>query len=257
MEAEEIKKLEEKARELRKKILKLAFETKEGHLGGSLSSIEILVLLYNKVMTEQDKFILSKGHACLPLYVLLQEKGYSPRLAGHPDIDVKNGINCTTGSLGHGLPIGVGMAIARKIKKQPGTIYILIGDGECQEGTVWESSLIASKFKLDNLVVIVDKNNLQAIDFVDNVLPLGNLAQKFRDFGFDVSEVNGHCFQELAPELERKTEGKPRMIIANTIKGKCVSFIENVPKWHACLPTQDELNQAFKEIDCKNSDNLR
>jgi len=247
MEAE-IESLNRAAQELRKKVLNLAFETKEGHLGGSLSEIEILIALYNKIMGKEDKFILSKGHAYLPLFILLKERGLNPHFAGHPDMDMENGITCTTGSLGHGLPIAVGMAIARKIKNQTGDIYILMGDGECQEGTVWESSLIASKFKLDNLIVIVDRNSLQALNKTDNILPLGNLTEKFRVFGYDVSEVDGHSFPELLDSLKKRTPSMPRMIIANTIKGKGVSFIENCPKWHACYPTPEELNQAMIEI---------
>ncbi|MFH1711529.1 MAG: transketolase [Nanoarchaeota archaeon] len=244
----EIESLKKNAQELRKKVLNVAFETKEGHLGGSLSEIEILVSLYNKILDKEDKFILSKGHACLPLFILLKERGLNPHFAGHPDIDLENGITCTTGSLGHGLPIAIGMAIARKIKNQKGDFYVLMGDGECQEGTVWESSLIASNFKLDNLIVIVDKNSLQALDKTENILPLGNLAEKFRAFGYDVSEVNGHSFPELLDSLKKRVPSMPRMIIANTVKGKGVSFIENCPKWHACFPTPEELNQAMNEL---------
>ena len=159
-----MKDLEKKAKELRKKTLDLAVEKGEGHLGGSFSEIEILISLYKEVLKDEDKFILSKGHCCYPLYLLLKEKGLNPKTSPHPDIDIENGINCTTGSLGHGLPIGVGMAFARKIQKKSGRIYVLMGDGECQEGTTWESSLIASQHKLTNLTVIIDHNKLQALD---------------------------------------------------------------------------------------------
>lgn len=240
--------LEERAKELRRKTLDLAVEMQEAHLSGSFSEIEILISLYNKVLKHEDEFILSKGHACLPLYVLLRERGYNPKLAGHPDIDIKNGIPCTTGSLGHGFPISVGKAIAKKIKNQKGEIYVLIGDGECQEGTIWESSLIASKYKLDNLIAIVDKNNLQALDKIKKISSLGNLRKKFRAFGYDVSEVNGHSFPELLGTLQKRFSGSPRMIIANTIKGKGVSYMENDPKWHARFPTPDELKQAYEEL---------
>lgn len=240
--------LEQRACWLRRKILDLAIEKKECHFGGSFSEVEILIALYDKILKSEDKFILSKGHACFPLYILLKEKGYNPKLSGHPDIDSKNGINCTTGSLGHGLPIAVGMAIARKIKKQSGDIYILLGDGECQEGTIWESSLIASKYKLDNLIVVVDKNGLQALDKTDKIIPLRDLAEKFRAFGYDVSEINGHSFPELLEALPKRSIGKPRMIIANTMKGKGVSYMENCPRWHAAFPTQDELKQALEEL---------
>ena len=171
----ELKEFEAKAKKLRRQVLEFGIERGEAHFGGSFSEIEILISLYDLVMKPEDKFILSKGHACEPFYILLREKGYSPTISGHPDIDLKNGICCTTGSLGHGLPMGIGMAFAKKIKKHGGKIYVLVGDGECQEGTTWESALIAAHHKLDNLVLIVDHNKLQALDGVENILSLKNL----------------------------------------------------------------------------------
>ena len=148
--------LTERGKELRKKVIDLGLEKGDAHLGGSFSEIEILIALFDIVLKEEDKFILSKGHACHPLYILLRERGCNPKISGHPDICETEGLFCTTGSLGHGLPIGVGMAFARKKLNKEGKIYVLMGDGECQEGTTWESSLIANHHKLDNLVVIFD-----------------------------------------------------------------------------------------------------
>jgi len=252
MEAEEINKLEKKAKELRRDVLSLALETGEGHLGGSFSEIEILISLYNKVMKDDDKFILSKGHACCPFYILLREKGYNPKISGHPDIDEKNGICCTTGSLGHGLPIGVGMALARKLLNKKGKIYVLMGDGETQEGTTWESSLLAVHHKLDNLVVIIDHNKLQALEPLTNIVSFGSLKNKFKEIGYNASEVDGHCFPGIIQALQENNRGAPRAIIAHTIKGKGVSFMENDPKWHGRKVVLDEIKEAYKELEDNN-----
>jgi len=246
---EDYKIFEIKARELRKSGLDLALKEGEAHLGGSFSEIEILISLYNLILKKEDKFILSKGHACTPLYILLKEKGFNPKRSGHPDIDPANGISCTTGSLGHGLPIGVGMALARKKIKKDGQIYVLMGDGECQEGTTWESALFASHHKLENLTVIVDNNKLQALGKIEEIVSLGNLAEKFRAFGWQTNEIEGHNYDEIIPILRQESYGVPRMIIARTIKGKGVSYMENDPKWHTRLPTEKELKQAHEELN--------
>lgn len=238
--------LSKKAKELRRNVLKLASETGEAHIGGSFSQIEILVSLYDEVLKDQDKFILSKGHAYAPLYLLLKEKGYNPHFSGHPDIDVENGICCTTGSLGHGLPIGTGMAFARKLKGQKGRIYVLMSDGECQEGTTWEASDIASQYKLSNLITIVDYNEIQALSRVEDVSP-ANFMNKFNAFGWYVDEVDGHNFQQLISTLKKEVE-KPHMIIAHTTKGKGVSYMENDSSWHAKPPTEEQLKQAYEEL---------
>jgi transketolase len=240
--------LTEKAKKLRRDVLTLTMEQGEGHLGGSFSEIEILISLYSLIMKKEDKFVLSKGHACYPLYILLREKGCNPKICGHPDLDIGNEIHCTTGSLGHGLPMGIGMALARKIVNRTGKIFVLMSDGECQEGTTWESSLIASHHKLDNLTVIIDHNKIQALDRIENVLSLGNLKNKFESFGLHVSEVDGHSFKELVTVLKKEIKGKPHVVIAHTVKGKGVSFIENDPKWHARLPSPIELKRAYDEL---------
>ena len=237
----------EKAKELRRAVLKLAAETGEVHLGGSFSEIEILFSLYSSILKGQDKFILSKGHAYAPLYLLLKEKGLNPKFSGHPDIDIENGIYCTTGSLGHGLPTGAGMAFARKLKKQDGKIYVLISDGECQEGTTWETSEFACHHKLDNLKVILDYNKIQALDAINKVIT-SDYNEKFKVFGWHVDEIDGHNFNQLTSVLKKETPGKPHLIIANTVKGKGVSYMENSAMWHSRPMTKDELNRAYWEL---------
>lgn len=240
--------LQDKAKKLRKDVIELSQKYGDPHLGSCFSEIEILVSLYIRILKDEDIFILSKGHACHPLYLLLMEKGYNPEIKGHPDMDLSNGISCTTGSLGHGLPIGVGRALARKKTGKNGMVYVLMGDGECQEGTTWESSLIASYHKLSNLTVIVDYNKLQALDSLDNILSLGDIKKKFEALGYNIREVDGHNFDELINGLERRDSSMPNMVIANTIKGKGVSFMESDPKWHARPMNETELKQAYKEL---------
>jgi len=242
--------LEQKAKDLRRKILKLSLEKGEAHLGGSFSAIEILISLYDKkygILNSEDKFILSKGHSCFPLYLLLRERGYNPKITTHPDIDIKNGICCTTGSLGHGLPIGAGMAFAKKFKKEPGKIYVLMGDGECQEGTLYETMPLASKYELNNLTIIIDNNRLQALCKEEDVSPI-NFKGLFEVLGGKVYEINGHSFPEIFSALKADNYKKPKVIIANTVKGKGISYMENNPKWHTRLPNKEELKQAYEEL---------
>jgi transketolase len=230
-----IKKLQKKALRLRQKTFDAFIEKGEAHLGGSFSMIEILLTIYEKYLKKNDKFILSKAHASFPLCILLQEKGFNVRIKTHLEIDEKNGINCTTGSLGHGLPISTGMAFARKKLKKKGKIFVIISDGECQEGTTWESLLIAHKHKLDNLIIIVDYNKLQALDKIEDALPLDNLIKKFSAFNCNCIEVkDGHSFKSLEKAFNQITQsGKPNVIIANTIKGKGIKEFENDTVWHA------------------------
>jgi len=249
MSEKEVNELKEKAKKLRRDVLDMALQTGEGHLGGSFSEIEILISLYNRILTKDDKFILSKGHACYPLYILLRERGYNPKISGHPDIDEKNGICCTTGSLGHGLPIGVGMALARKILNKKGKIYVLMGDGELEEGTTWEASLIAVHHKLDNLIVILDHNKLQALEPLKNIVSFGNLKSLFEEIGYNTLEIDGHSFSEIIKAFKRKSHKSPKMIIAHTIKGKGISFMENDPKWHGRKIFFDEIKDAYKELE--------
>ena len=247
------KKLTIKAKKLRQNTFLAFIQKGEAHLGGSFSMIEILLTLYEVIIKKNDKFILSKAHASFPLCILLKEKGLNPKLTTHLELDKKNGIHCTTGSLGHGLPIATGMAFAKKIKKRSGKIYVMISDGECQEGTTWESLLIAAKHKLDNLVVIVDYNKIQALSRLKDALPLANLTSKFRAFNWDCIEVkDGHSFKSLIASFKKKNKkGKPLAIIVNTTKGKGIKEFEDDPIWHARKLHGKEIEIGKKKLDIK------
>ena len=239
-----------KAQELRQQTFHAFVEHGEAHLGGSFSMIEMLLALYESVLKEEDKFILSKAHASFPLCLLLKAKGFQPEIRTHLELDPVNGIHCTTGSLGHGLPIATGMAMARKRLRRPGRIYVLISDGECQEGTTWESLLIGSKHELDNLVVLVDYNKVQALTAVDDALPLGNLAAKFKAFNWECDEImDGHAFDQLVPALKKPSSLlKPRALIVHTIKGRGIRAFENDPAWHARKIKGEDLEIGRKEL---------
>ena len=239
-----------KAKKLRQDTFNAFIEHGEAHLGGSFSMIEMLIALYELVLREEDKFILSKAHASFPLCLLLKEKGYSPRMTTHLEFDPANGINCTTGSLGHGLPIGIGMAMARKRLGHPGRIFVMISDGECQEGTTWESLLIGARQKLDNLVLLVDYNKIQALTTLEEGLPLHDLAAKIKAFNWDCREINdGHSFEELIPIFQEKNaEFKPKTILVHTVKGRGIKAFENDPAWHARKVKGQELEIGKKEL---------
>ncbi len=240
----------QKAKKLRQQTFMAFIKKKEAHLGGSFSMIEILLSLYEKTLKKTDKFILSKAHASYPLCILLKEKGLNPKLTTHLEIDEKNGIHCTTGSLGHGLPIATGMAFARKYKKKKGNIYVLISDGECQEGTTWEALLIAAKHKLDNLIILIDYNKIQALSKLKDALPLHNLINKFKSFNINTINVkNGHSFGAILGALRKKRKkNKPLAIIFNTTKGKGIKKFENDPVWHARKLQGEEINLGKKEL---------
>jgi transketolase len=243
-------KLKKKANQLRQETFLAFIKKGEAHLGGSFSMIETLISIYEVILKKKDKFILSKSHASFPLCLLLKEKGLNPELTTHLEIDPKNGIYCTTGSLGHGLPISTGMAFARKIKNKKGKIYVLISDGECQEGTTWESLLIAAKHKLDNLVVIIDYNKIQALSKLKDALPLHDLVKKFKSFNWNCINVkNGHSFKSIISALKKKNvRNKPAAIIINTIKGKGVKEFENNSVWHARQLTGKEMEIGKKRL---------
>ncbi len=236
------KKLIDQAHQLRCKTLMAFAEQGEAHLGGSFSMIEGLIAVYESILQEEDKFILSKAHASFPMCLLLREKGYDPRVATHLEIDPKNGIHATTGSLGHGLPIATGMALGRKLCGIDGRILIMMSDGECQEGTTWESLLIGARHQLSNLTVIVDYNKIQALSTLDDALPLDDLAEKFRAFNWDCEEVyDGHNFSEIIPALQERSTQRPRAVLLHTIKGKGIPEFENDPSWHAKKIREREL----------------
>jgi transketolase len=234
--------------ELRRDTFELALEIQCPHIAPSLSTVEILLAVYGR-LGEHDKFILSKGHGCVAWYVILKDLGYNPPLKHHPDIDVANGVECTTGSLGHGLPMAVGMALAKRLKGELGTVYILMGDGECQEGTVWESAMLASRFHLDNLCVIVDRNNLQTLDTPDNISNMGDLVEKFDAFGWRSYDVDGHDVDDIDDYLGSATCGSPTVLVAHTTKGKGISYMENNSIFHARLPNDEEIEIARRELN--------
>jgi transketolase len=247
-------KLDGRSKELRKTIIKIVEQARRGHVISAFSLVEILRVLYDDIMhydpknpgwEDRDRFILSKGHGCLALYTLLADKGFIPEselwrfckfdalLGGHPEHKVP-GIECSTGSLGHGLSVGVGFAINGKYEKKDCKIFVVVGDGELNEGSIWEAALCASKHKLDNLVVLVDYNKCQSYGPTCEVLELEPLAEKWKAFGFEVSEVNGHDVKALKSALSKLPfkAKKPSVIICHTIKGKGIGFLENNYPWH-------------------------
>ena len=230
-----IAKFQFKALNLRRETFLNFIKTGEAHLGGSFSIIEILIFLYYFYIKKNDKFILSKSHASIPFCLILRKMGYKNKVSTHLEIDKKNGIYCTTGSLGHGLPISVGMALSRKKQNKKGNIVTLISDGECQEGTTWESLLIASKHKLNNLIIIIDYNKIQALTLLKDGLPLDNLQKKIEAFNINCINIkNGHSFNDIYKSFKKiRLNNKPNCFILNSIKGKGVKEFENDPAWHA------------------------
>jgi len=237
-----------KPKQIRKRVLELALKYNHGHIAPALSIIEILVSLYSNILKDNDIFILSKGHGCLSWYAILQELGLRPDASkGHPDIDPSNGIFCSTGSLGHGLPIGVGAAFANKLMNKDGRVYVLMSDGECQEGSTWESLLFANQHKLDNIVIVIDINNLQALGETKDILNLEPLKDKFKSFGCEVVSVDGHNVENLTKAFLLQIN-KPLVILARTIKGKGISYMEGRSEWHNRIPNSEELKIAYEEL---------
>ena len=245
--------LKKKALQLRRKTFLTFIEKGEAHLGGAFSMIEILLSLCEVILKRNDKFILSKSHSSFPLCILLNERGYKNKISTHLEKDEKNGIHCTTGSLGHGLPIATGMAFAKKKQKQKGNIFVLLSDGECQEGTTWESLLIGSKHKLDNLKLIVDYNKIQALMRLEDALPLDSLAKKFRAFKWNCIEVKkGHSLKALIKVFKKDIKNKkPTVFIIHTIKGKGIKEFENDPVWHARQLKGEEIIIGKKRLGIK------
>ncbi len=268
---DKIKELKIKATQLRIDIIKMLSAAGSGHSGGSLSAADIVACLYFSVMRhnpqnprweERDRFVLSKGHACPVLYAALAEAGYFPKeelltlrklnsiLQGHPDMNKTPGVEFSSGSLGQGFAAAFGMALGYKLDNKPGRIFVMLGDGECQEGIVWETAMGASHYKLDNLTAILDYNNLQIDGKVSEIMEIAPIVDKFRAFGWTVYEIDGHNIEEIlwALSTERIVAGKPTMIIARTVKGKGVSFMENQVDWHGKAPTPQEAELALKEL---------
>lgn len=263
--------------ELRKKIFITGYKGGMAHLASCYSSLEIIYALYlkgilsydikNPKWNDRDRFILSKGHAGLALYGvmlkagLIDEMTYSSYLqeksliGGEPCMRDSDWVEATTGSLGHGLSMGLGIAMALKMNNSPAKVYVMLGDGECEEGTVWEATMTASAFKVDNMIAIMDCNEIQKMDFVEKTIGSTRWADKWDSFGWDVVEVDGHdmgAFKNAI--LESPSEGKPRLVIAHTIKGKGVSIMENNPNWHFKLPNRKELKVFKEELEISDSE---
>ena len=271
MKITNIKELEKLANEIRIQIINQVYNANSGHPGGSLSSTDILTVLYFNQMNInekepqsplRDRFVLSKGHCVPALYATLAKRGFIKEeeltkfrkidglLQGHPDKNKVPGIDMSTGSLGQGLSVANGMAISSKMNHEGYRVYCLLGDGEIEEGQVWEAAMTASKYKLDNLCVVVDSNNLQIDGTVEEVKGLDNIEGKFKNFGFNTIIVNGHDMQQLIDSFEtaKLTKGKPTAIIAKTVKGKGISFMEGKAEWHGKAPNKEQYEQAIKEL---------
>ncbi len=272
MKITDISELEKIAKEVRKNIIEEVYRGKSGHPGGALSCADILTALYFNQMNinpkepdaeGRDRFVLSKGHASPALYAVLAERGYfdkkelttfrsiDGKLQGHPDMKKVPGVDMTTGSLGQGLSCANGMALASKLNKDGFRVYCLLGDGEIEEGQVWEAAMSASHYKLDNLCLIVDNNNLQIDGEIENVMNPYPIDGKFKSFGFEVLTIDGHNFKDILEAFNkaRGIKGKPTAIIAKTIKGKGVSFMENQAGWHGKAPNEEEYNKAMEELN--------
>jgi len=261
--------LQLKAVHLRKKTLEAIFEAGAGHTGGGLSCLDILNVLYNRILNvspktssdpHRDRYVQSKGHSVEALYAVLADRGFFPEAdlktichykshyVGHPTRHIP-GIEMNTGALGHGLPICIGMALAGKMDSAPYRVFTLLGDGELAEGSNWEAALAAAHYKLDNLTAIIDHNTLQITGHTRDVMSNAPLDEKWRAFGWSVKVLDGHDYAALTGALSRPAEiGKPTCVIANTTKGKGVSFMENVVKWHHGVPNEAELKQALSEL---------
>ena len=271
MKITDINELEEISKNVRRNIVEEVYGANSGHPGSSLSCVEILTVLYfnqmnidpeNPKMENRDKLVLSKGHASPALYSVLAQRGYfkteelkefrklGSRLQGHPDVKKLPGIDMSAGSLGQGLSSACGMAIANKLKKNNDRVYCILGDGEIEEGQIWEAAMTASHYKLDNLCVIVDNNNLQIDGKIEDVLSPYPIDKKFESFGFEVFKCNGHNINELNSTFDKAKEikDKPSVIIAKTIKGKGISYMENKAEWHGKAPNEEEYNKAINEL---------
>lgn len=273
LQEQEIREIEKLCKENRRNIVKMVYNAQSGHIGGALSATEIMTVLYHKCMKtcpkwtkdkdfdKRDRFVLSKGHASSILYCVLAQLGYFPKeelmtfrlfgskLQGHP-VPFCAGVDVATGSLGQGLSIACGMAMGLRLDKNPAKVYCLMGDGELQEGSVWEAFMHGTHENLSNLIVIIDRNRLQIDGCTENVKSLDNLSEKIRAFNWDVIEIDGHNINMIYEAIEKaKTSKKPTAIVANTIKGKGVSFMENNAGWHGKAPNKDDFEKAYAELE--------
>ncbi len=265
-----VKQAQNTIKEIRKSILQMVYKAKTSHVGTAFSIVEILYALYFHVMnvdpenpkkSDRDRFILSKAHGSAALYATLAHKGFFPLeyldqyctndgiLPGHLDKDAVAGVEISAGSLGHGLPIAVGMAIASRAAQNGSQTYCIVGDGECNEGSIWEAAMLAASQKLDNLTVIVDFNKIQSFGNTEDIINQNNMTERWQAFGFQVYEVEGHNVAKLIKTFKAEFNEKPKAIIAHTVKGSGVSFMENNLAWHYKSPNDQELEQAIKEIE--------
>lgn len=279
MKITDVKALEKIANDIRIGIIEAVYNGKSGHPGGSLSCADILAVLYFNQMNidpkkpyskERDRFVLSKGHCSPALYSTLARKGYFEKekllsfrnigsnLQGHPDMNKVPGVDMTSGSLGQGLSVANGMALSSKLNKDGYRVYCLLGDGEIEEGQIWEAAMSAVKYKLDNLCVIVDNNNLQIDGTIEEVKGLKNIKEKFKSFGFEVIEIDGNNIEEVlnAFNVAKQIKERPTVIIAKTIKGKGVSYMENKASWHGKAPNEEEYKQAIEELKNKEEEHI-
>lgn len=266
-----ITELKLQAEKSRRRLIEIIYNARAGHTGGDLSILNVMTALYFHILNvdkdnldnpDRDRFILSKGHCVEALFVILEAKGilkkevldtlgqFNSPLAGHPTREVP-GIEMCSGALGHGLSIGVGMAIAAKMDNRPYRTFVVMGDGEQGEGSIYEAAMAAAHYKLGNLVAVIDRNRLQISGNTEDVMALDCLVEKWESFGWDVIEVNGDDMEDIVAKLEsiNYTSDEPHMVIANTTKGKGVSFMENVAKWHHGVPSPEQYEQALAEID--------
>lgn len=264
------------AKDIRKKVYQIAHFAGGGHMGASFSVADIISVLYfdgvlkynaaDPAWEERDKFILSKGHASYALYAVLAKAGYfseeelwhvgqaGSKFGGHPKMHDILGVEASTGALGHGLSFAIGIAYANKMDQKDSHVYVVLGDGECQEGSIWEGALSAPTLKLDNLTVIVDHNKLQAMDDLENIVHMQPFADKWKAFGWNVVEIDGHNYEEIKKALLCRQTDVPTVVIAHTIKGKGVSFMEHVPIWHYRMPNEDELPILMEELGLSDED---
>ncbi|NLN48963.1 MAG: transketolase [Clostridiales bacterium] len=264
--------LKTKAKNIRKSIINMLTEAKSGHPGGSLSGVEILTYLYFKEMnidpeeqykSDRDRFVLSKGHGAPLLYGTLAERGFFPKeelmklrkinsmLQGHPDMKDTPGVDMSTGSLGQGLSAANGMALSGKLDKKGYRVYVLIGDGELQEGQIWEAAMTAAHYGLDNITAFIDNNGLQIDGFNKDVMNVEPIKDKWKAFGWHTINIDGHDLEQIenAVEEAKSVKGRPTVIIAKTVKGKGVSFMENIADWHGVAPNKEQSEQALKELE--------
>ena len=263
--------LKKKANEIRKDIIEEVYNANSGHPGGSLSIADIMTVLYFKELNidetnprweDRDRLILSKGHCSPVLYAALAERGFFEKenlksfrklesnLQGHPDLNKVPGVDMTSGSLGQGLSVANGIAIAGKLDNKPYRVYCIVGDGEIEEGQIWEAAMTSSKYNLDNLCVIVDNNNLQIDGTIEEVMNSYPIDKKFESFGFNVINIDGHDYEQIIDALNRakETKNKPTCIIAKTIKGKGIPFMENRAEWHGKAPNEEQYNEAINSL---------